>query len=102
MSLKKQYLKTRPTCKVTFRISKEAAQSAQQVFLVGDFNGWNEQATPMTPLKSGEFSTVLELDTDTQEYHFRYLYDGSRWENDWEADGYATNGVDGENSIVRV
>lgn len=102
MSFKKQYLKTRPACKVTFRISKEAAQSAQQVFLVGDFNGWNEQATPMNPLKSGEFSTVLELGTDTPEYQFRYLYDGSRWENDWEADGYATNGVDGENSIVRV
>jgi hypothetical protein len=36
------------------------------------------------------------------EYQFRYLHDASRWENDWEADGYATNGVDGENSIVRL
>ena len=100
--LKKQYLKTRPACKVTFRISKPAAQSAHEIALVGDFNGWDAQATPMTALKSGEFSVVMELDTATPEYQFRYLYDGSRWENDWEADGYATNGVDGENSVVRL
>lgn len=100
--LKKQYLKTRPVCKVTFRISKEAAQAAQNIALVGDFNDWDAQATPMSALKSGEFSAVVELDTATPEYQFRYLYDGSRWENDWDADGYATNGVDGENSIVRL
>lgn len=102
MSLKKQYLKTRPACKVTFRIHKEAAQSAQTIHLVGDFNGWDANATPMSALKSGAFTAVLELGTATPEYQFRYLYDGSRWENDWEADGYTTNGVDGENSIVRV
>jgi 1,4-alpha-glucan branching enzyme len=100
--LKKQYLKTRPACKVTFRVSKAAAQSARAIALVGDFNGWDAQATPMTALKSGEFTAVLELDTGMPEYQFRYLHDASRWENDWEADGYATNGVDGENSIVRL
>ncbi|UOG91365.1 MAG: isoamylase early set domain-containing protein [Candidatus Thiothrix sulfatifontis] len=102
MSLKKQYLKTRPACKVTFRVHKSAAQAAATIHLVGDFNAWDAQATPMTPLKNGEFTTVLELDTATPQYQFRYLHDGCRWENDWEADGYATNGVDGENSIVRV
>ena len=100
--LKKQYLKTRPTCKVTFRIPKEAACFAQSIYLVGDFNAWDTQATPMTPLKNGEFTTLLELDTGQSEYQFRYLYDGNHWENDWDADGYATNGVDGENSIVRI
>lgn len=102
MSLKKQYLKTRPVCKVTFRISKAAARSAQAIHLVGDFNGWDAQATPMTALRSGEFTVVVELDTATPEYQFRYLYDGTQWENAWEADGYATNGIDGENAIVRV
>ncbi|SEA75142.1 MAG: isoamylase early set domain-containing protein [Candidatus Thiothrix putei] len=100
--LKKQYLKTRPACKVTFRISKHAAKSAREIALVGDFNDWNVQATPMTALKNGEFTTVLELDTGKSEYQFRYLYDGSYWENDWEADGYVTNGVAGENGIVRI
>ena len=100
--LKKQYLKTRSTCKVTFRISKDAAGSARNIYLVGEFNDWDAQATPMTPLKNGEFTTLLELDTSQSEYQFRYLYDGNHWENAWEADGYALNGVDGENSIVRV
>ena len=102
MSLKKQYLKTRPVCKVTFRIGKPAAQAVNTVHLVGDFNAWDRQATPMTALKNGEFTVMLELATAMPEYQFRYLYDGCRWENDWEADGYVTNGVDGENSIVRV
>lgn len=102
MSIKKQYLKTRPVCKVTFRVSKEAAQDAQSIILAGDFNDWDTQAIPMNPLKSGEFTAMVELDTNTPEYQFRYLYDGERWENDWEADAYAENGVDGENSVVRL
>lgn len=98
--LKKQYLKTRAVCKVTFRISKSAAQSALEIALIGDFNHW--QRHPMTALKNGEFTTVLELDTGKTEYQFRYVYDDSRWENDWEADGYVSNGIDGENGILRI
>jgi 1,4-alpha-glucan branching enzyme len=100
--LKKQYLKTRPVCKVTFRVSKEAAQSAQTIHLAGDFNGWDEHSIPMTALKSGDFTATVELETQTPEYQFRYRYDGSHWENDWEADAYVHNGMDGENSVVRV
>ena len=100
--LKKQYLKSRPVCKVTFRINKEAANAAQTIHLAGDFNRWDSQALPMTALKNGEFTAVVELGTSTPEYQFRYFYDGKQWENDWEADAYIDNGVDGENSIVRV
>lgn len=102
MSLKKQYLKSRPVCKVTFRIPKSATRTASTIHLVGDFNAWDVQATPMTALKNGEFTTTLELETTTHEYQFRYLYDGKYWENDWEADGYVANGVGSDNSIVRV
>jgi 1,4-alpha-glucan branching enzyme len=102
MSIKKQYLKNRPHCKVTFRVSKDAANAAKTIHLVGDFNEWNPQATPMNALKTGEFTAMVELDTGTPEYQFRYLCDGHNWINDDEADGYATNGMDGENFIVRV
>lgn len=102
MSLKKQYLKSRPACKVTFRVSKEAAQNVSAIAVVGDFNDWDESATPMKALKSGEFTAVVELDTEKPEYQFRYLYDGASWENDWEADGYSTNGIDGENSVISM
>ncbi len=102
MSIKKQHLKNSPCCKVSFRVSKTAANNAKSIHLVGDFNDWNPQATEMNALKSGEFTALVELDTSKPEYQFRYLYDGQHWINDDEADGYATNGMDGENSIIRV
>ena len=33
-------------------------------------------------------------------YRFRYLLDGERWENDWEADDYADNDYGGQDSVV--
>jgi hypothetical protein len=35
-----------------------------------------------------------------KEYRFRYLLDGTLWENDWDADSYVPNGFDGEDSVV--
>ena len=97
--LKKLYFKTKDTCKVTFRVS-EAVQ-ADTVFLVGDFNGWNEQTTPMKRQKDGSFMIALELKKG-KEYQFRYLVDGSEWHNDWQADRYAPNPFSGDNSVVVV
>ena len=102
MSLKKQTLKSRPVCKVTFRVAKEAAKGADSIHIVGDFNNWNETATPMKPLKSGDFTSMLELDTSKTEYQFRYLLDGQTWENDWEADAYIDNGEGAENSVIQI
>ena len=42
MSISKQYLKSRPVCKVTFVVS---AAEANEVVVVGDFNEWNPEAT---------------------------------------------------------
>jgi 1,4-alpha-glucan branching enzyme len=102
MSIKKQYLKSRPACKVTFRVPKDAANSAQSINLVGDFNQWDYTATPMNQLKNGDFTAVVELETGKPEYQFRYLIDETTWENDWEADHYIHNGIDGDNSVIRV
>ena len=102
MSLKKQYLKSRPVCKVTFRLSKEAAPEAAQVHLVGDFNNWLTSETPMKRLKSGDFTVTLDLPVN-QSYQFRYLIDQNVWENDWQADQYVPSGIAAnENSVVVV
>lgn len=102
MSIKKQYLKTRPISKVTFRLPREAAPEATSVYLVGEFNDWDEQATPMTRLKNGDFKVTLDLETGRQ-YNFRYLIEGEVWENDWEADKYAPSEIaNDENSVVVV
>ncbi len=95
--LKKQYLKTRPVCKVTFYTP--TAIEAEEVYLVGDFNDWDEEATPMSKLKDGRFKVTLDLDKD-DEFQFRYLVDGTEWHNDWEADKYVPNPFSGDNSVV--
>ncbi len=102
MSLKKQYLKTRPICKVTFRLPQEAAKKADSANLVGDFNEWDPRKTPMKKLKNGAFTITLDLPVN-REYQFRYFLDHRTWENDWEADRYVPSGVsNSENSVVVV
>ncbi len=98
---KKQYLKSRPVAKVTFRLPHEAAPEAHSVSLVGDFNSWHIDATPMKRLRDGSFTAVVELESG-HEYRFRYLIEGSRWENDWRADRYAPNAFGSEDSVVAV
>ncbi|WP_372776751.1 isoamylase early set domain-containing protein [Mangrovibacterium sp.] len=101
MSLKKQMLKTKPVCKVTFRVSKEMAAGADNVTVVGDFNNWDPIATPMSKLKSGEYTALLELETG-KSYEFRYLVGSQEWYNEPDADGFSANSFGGENSVVAL
>lgn len=102
MSLKKQYLKSKPVCKVTFRLNAREANKAGTARLVGDFNAWDEHAEPMKRLKNGDFTQTIALEKD-KEYAFRYFLDDTTWENDWQADAYIPSGMGGEdNSVVRV
>ena len=87
MALKKTYSKDKKTCNVTFTVTQEAAHGAEQVTIAGDFNSWSSTDTPLKKAKDGSFSVKIELDAG-REYQFRYLLDGSRWENDWKADKY--------------
>lgn len=97
--LKKQYLKSKDICKVTFYTAPEL--EAEKIALVGDFNEWSETATPMKPLKDGRFKTTVNLPTDSR-FEFRYLIDEIEWHNDWEADKYVPNPFSGDNSVVEV
>ena len=100
MSINKQFLKSRPECKVKFRVSNEKAGDAQSITLVGDFNDWDPTATPMDRLKSGDFTATLYLDLD-RNYEFRYLADGETWMNDSQADGAVATEFPGEmNSVI--
>ncbi len=102
MSIKKQHLKTKPICKVTFRIPEEVGQTAEKASVVGEFNDWDSSATPMKKLKSGAFTATVELETG-KEYQFRYLLNGESWQNDSEADKYTPSTYhDSENSVVVV
>jgi 1,4-alpha-glucan branching enzyme len=101
MSLKKQYLKEPAVCKVTFAVPKNLAAIAKVVHLVGDFNDWNSNVTPMKRLKNGSFTATLSLRPDA-EYQFRFLLDGLTWENEPQADKHVPNVYGSENSVVVV
>jgi 1,4-alpha-glucan branching enzyme len=102
VGINKEYLKSRKTCKVTFRLPRIAATDAKSVCIVGDFNNWNLYANPMKKLKNGNYTVTLELKPG-KEYQFRYLIDESKWENDWNADKYVKSPYgDSDNSVVVV
>jgi len=97
--LKKRYYKGGKNCRVWFYLPSDV--DAETAHLVGDFNGWDQQANPMKQKKDGTFYTAVTLQTG-EEYQFRYLLDGNRWENDWQADAYDKNEMGDENSVVKV
>ena len=97
--LTKNYTKTGNYCRVTFRLPAEVG--AETAALCGEFNGWDQTANPMKKLKDGSFSAIVSLESGNS-YRFRYLLDGERWENDWEADSYAPNEHGSDDSIVEV
>ena len=103
MSIKKQYLKSEPICKITFKVTKEQAPNAETVKILGDFNGWDKNVESMSRLKSGDFTQTLKFELG-KEYQFRYLINGNIWENEQDADKTAPNGiVEGElNSVLSL
>jgi 1,4-alpha-glucan branching enzyme len=96
---KKSYVKSGSSCRVTFELPP--AVEAHRATLVGDFNDWDEAATPMTRRKDGRFSVTVSLPSE-RSYRYKYLLDGDRWENDWEAEAYVQNQHGSEDSLVTV
>ena len=99
MSFKKQFLKSKPVCKVSFRLDAAEASGAKKVQLLGDFNNWDKTTEPMAALKSNDFTATLELEAG-KEFQFRYLIDGTQWKNDSQADSYVANSFGEENSVI--
>lgn len=102
--MKKQFLKSTPSCKVTFKLPKEAVAGANNVVVLGDFNDWvPENGLALKAAKDGSFAATTTIPTG-RDYHFRYLIDGQRWENDWAADRYETSPLHGhiQNSVISL
>ena len=97
--MKKSYTKTGRSCRVTFEVPAQV--NANTVVLCGEFNGWDVARHPMKRRKDGSFSLTVSL-RPGNEYRFRYLVDGERWENDWEADKYVPNEFGTEDSVIVV
>ncbi|GAA3647648.1 isoamylase early set domain-containing protein [Flavivirga jejuensis] len=98
MAITKQYLKSKPICKVTFTVS---AKEANEVIVVGTFNGWNTKSTALKKLKNGTFKGTVNLEKENS-YEFRYVVDGT-YINDDKADAYAwSDYASAENGVLNV
>jgi 1,4-alpha-glucan branching enzyme len=90
MSIKKQFIKTKPVCKVTFSVE---AKEAIQASVIGDFNNWNPEEGTLIKLKNGTFKGVFSIDKDAS-YEFKYIIDGA-FVNETESDSFLWNEFSG-------
>jgi len=98
MSVKKQFIKTKPVVKVTFSLE---AKEANQVSVIGDFNDWKIEDGALSKLKNGTFKGTFEVSKDSA-YEFKYVVDGT-YQNEPEADSFKWNDYAGaENSVLLV
>jgi Glycogen recognition site of AMP-activated protein kinase len=87
------------TVDVTFSLPGEVG--AGNVTLCGDFNDWSTDNIALQRGGDGAWQVTLPLEPG-QSYRFRYLLDGERWENAWQADWYEPNPFGSDNSVVSV
>ncbi|MFC4722439.1 isoamylase early set domain-containing protein [Geojedonia litorea] len=98
MAITKQYLKSKPVCKVTFTVP---AEESNKVAVLGSFNEWNaKKAVALKKLKNGTFKGTVDLEKDNS-YEFKYLVDGT-YVNDEQADAYVWNNVGSENGVLNL
>lgn len=97
--MKKSYTRTKNSCRVTFYLPAEVG--AEHAALCGEFNDWNPAAHPMQRKKDGTFYASVYLKPGSA-YRYRFLLDGERWENDWEAEEYVPNEHGSDDSLVHV
>ena len=92
--------KHKQTRRVTFLLPAAVAAGATTVAVAGTFNDWSVDHDPLTRLENGDFALELELEAG-KEYAFRFVIDGVRWENAWNADKYVwSDFAHCENSVV--
>jgi hypothetical protein len=84
---------------VTFSLPGEVG--AGTVVLCGEFDRWSAEGIPLTRGSDGTWRTTVALEPG-RSYRFRYLLDGERWENAWDADQYLPNGFGGTDSVIVV
>lgn len=96
---KKDFTKTGRSCRVTFELPAEV--NAQKAVLCGEFNQWSQSSHPMKRRKDGSFTVTISLKPG-QQYRYKFLLDGERWENDWAAEAYLPNEHGSEDSVVII
>jgi hypothetical protein len=87
------------TVDVTFTLPAEV--QASTVALCGEFNQWSAEDIRLQRGSDGCWRATVALEPG-HSYRYRYLLDGERWENAWQADRYAPNSFGGDDSVIFV
>jgi 1,4-alpha-glucan branching enzyme len=74
---------------------------AKQVFLVGSFNGWAKESTPMNSMDGSSLWSV-DVPLTQGEYTFMYVIDGVQWMTPPHAEDFVTDGFGQRNGVVIV
>jgi 1,4-alpha-glucan branching enzyme len=77
------------------------APGAKQVVLVGSFNGWAKDATPMK-IVDGSSVWLVDVPLAEGEHMFMYVIDGVRWMTPPQAEDFVTDGFGQTNGVVIV
>jgi len=99
MSIEKQFLKSKPECKVTFIVP---AKEAKSVGVAGVFNNWTPSELPLKKRKDGVFKGTINLPINSS-FEFKYVVNGNTWINDEQADKLIWNDFAGsENGLLEL
>jgi 1,4-alpha-glucan branching enzyme len=86
---------------VDVRFTLPAEVHAGTVALCGEFNNWSDQDIRLERGRDGSWQGTAALEPG-RSYRYRYLLDGKRWENAWQADRYVPNPYGSTDSVVVV
>jgi Glycogen recognition site of AMP-activated protein kinase len=87
------------TVDITFTLPADVR--ADTVALCGDFNDWSAGTSMLERARDGSWQVTVALEPG-RSYRYRYLLDGERWENAWQADRYVPNAYGGTDSVIVV
>lgn len=107
MTIKKQYLKSKPEVKVTFEIEKKDVENAASIALLSEHNNW--KPIELKQLKSGTFKIAVNISTEKLS---RCQFTFQVTNNDKQqvmylpsdADSYVDNGMTdgGKNAVLQI
>lgn len=86
---------------VEVRFTLPAEVHADSVALCGEFNAWSREDIQLERKGDGSWEANVDLEPG-RSYRFRYLLDGDRWENAWQADRYEPNPYGSDDSVIVV
>ena len=87
------------TVNVTFTLPADV--QASSVALCGEFNDWSAGNINLERDDDGSWRATVALKPG-RSYRYRYLLDGERWENAWQADVYVPNPYGSDDSVILV